>query len=303
MQAWVSNPLNSSQLEAFFSQAQNLGLISSRTTRSSTAETTSLTPGAAKNPFTAFPKEIISEILLYLPLASLKSFAFSGLIPFTISQNNAFWHRKANLDFAFLYDFPTLEGARNWLSIYQELHRQCYATTYVLPGFARAVPDAPERDKSLVLGLANRRRVWGICEQIVEGYVEELRELEVENGAQDGVEKVIVDESLSLLMPIVANPVPSDGKSVKGYFVESWEGLRSGVKLVFWFRDVEEDEGERLCGVGMPGGRAFGLKGKKSIEVEIEEGSWIEGLVLNISGGSENALFSVNIGITGLEVN
>ncbi|KAE8450747.1 hypothetical protein EG329_005660 [Mollisiaceae sp. DMI_Dod_QoI] len=300
-EAWVSNPLTSPQLEAFFTQAQNLGLASSRTTRSSSANATSFTVGT-KNPFTEFPKELISEILLYLPLASLKSFALSGLIPFRLSQNNAFWHRKTILDFAFLYDFPTLEGERYWLSIYQELHRQCYATTYVLRGHGAEESDFEERDKSLVLGLANRRRVWGICVQIVEGYVEEMKELEDEKEAQDGVEKGIVDGSLNLLMPIVGNPVPSDGKAVNGYFVESWEGLKRGARLVFWFQDWEENEDGRLCGVGMPGGRAFGMKGKKTVEVEIEKGCWIEGLVLNIYGGSENALKDVKIGITGVEL-
>lgn len=286
LQAWVSNPLTSDNLTTFFTTtAQTLGLNSAPTTNSSTSTFT--TP---QNPLTKFPKELISEILLYLPLPFLKSFVLSGLLPFNLSQNNAFWHRKSILDFPFLYDFPVLEGERNWHSIYQELHRQCYATT-------PSKDDLDDRDLTLVLGLANRRRVWGICDQIVGEYIECLNELE-DGGGEVG--KEIAEKSLSLSIPIVGNPLPNDGRHISAYFVSSWDELGEGLGLGFFFK--QQGDMEMLCGVEVQGKKVFGIQSEKREDVVVKGGVWVEALVLVVSGGSENCLGSASIGITGLEV-
>jgi len=101
-------------------------------------------------------------------------------------------------------------------------------------------------------------------------------------------------------MPIVGNPLSGDGKGISTYFISSWEDLKKGVVLSFWFE--EESDGGRLCGAEIQGNRVFGVKSQRGDDVVIEEGRWIEGLVLTITGGTENALKDVKIGITGVEV-
>ncbi|KUJ13318.1 uncharacterized protein LY89DRAFT_156806 [Mollisia scopiformis] len=298
-EAWVSNPLTSEQLTYFFSHtAQTLGLNSSPpTTRSST---TTCNP-IPHNPFSNLPKELISEILLYLPLSSLKSFALSGLIPFRLEHNLAFWRRKTNLDFAFLYDLPNLEGERNWLAVYQELHRQCHTTTPEKytddEGEERIVR---ERDQSLVLGLANRRRVWGICEQIVSVYLECLKSLMDDDGDEEKVDVEVVEKSLSLQLPIVGNPLSSDGKSISTFFISSWAELSKELVLAFFFEGRSKEA--RLRGVEAQGKRLFGELGGRIAEVAVEDGARIDGLVLSIVGGSENALKDATMGIAGIEL-
>lgn len=276
----------------FFSNAHSLGLNATPVAKTHTFKTT------PSNPFTICPKELISEILLYLPLPTLKSLALSGLLPFNLSQNNSFWHLKTSLEFPFLYDLPKLEGDRHWLSIYLELYRQCYHLALKKEKNEKGDEVVVgERDKTLVLGLANRRRVWGICEQIVEVYRECLKELEDEEiGVM--IDKSVVEESLSLQMPIVGNPIGSTGKAISMYFISRWEDLRRGLELGFWF---EKEEGA-LCGIEVVGIGTFGRRKWWGDEAVIKEGKWITGMVVNVSGGSENALKDVNIGVTGLEV-
>ncbi|KAF8851868.1 hypothetical protein BDZ45DRAFT_131178 [Acephala macrosclerotiorum] len=326
-EAWVSNPLTSPQLKTFFFNAQDLG----RSASSPPPVTASLNLGS-KNPFTKFSTELIAEILLSLPLASLKSFALSGLAPSPLAQDNAFWHRKTNLDFPFLYDFPALEGERNWLVVYRELQRQCYPNTPVpalqndedekddggFEGGEDAGTDEgdqdeasenalrqSQRDTTLVLSIANRRRVWGICQKIIPGYIAALKELEGDDSSEAITDKAVVESSLSLQMPIVANPLANDEKAISTYFISEWEDLKKGLTLSFWFEDDDGDEKGRLCGVEVQGKRVFGTRGVRFDEPDkftVEEGVWVEALVFVVNGGSENALKDSRMGITAVEL-
>src|SRR6187402_32578 len=216
-------------------QHAKLGILSSTT--GSRAKTQQPVPPAthSSNPFTKLAKELVCEILLHLPYPSLQNFALSGLTPFNLPSISSFWKRKLAIDMPFLWDLPALPGSRDWFAIYHEMRRHCFATTPATrtdEEFNTHV--VGDRDPSIVLGLANRRRVWNCCDQLVELYVKGLSESQRDD-LEDRIDPDIVSSSISLQMPVVAAPVGKEVKSVSAYLLSRWEGLEGGMGLRFWF--------------------------------------------------------------------
>lgn len=196
---------------------------------------------------------------------------------------------------------PVLDGEKNWLLVYSELHRQCFATTpprLSPPNKGSYGEIIEDRDTSLVLGLANRRRVWSICEQITKVYLEVSEALEDEERSQEDVDQEIIEKSLSLYVPIVGNPLGS-GTAISCYFITGWSGLKNGLKLGFRF---ERLGGVFLKGIDVNGVRSFGTRHGSNKEVIIEKGKWIEGFVLNVNGWPDDVLGGTKLGIMGVEV-
>ena len=193
--------------------------------------------------------------------------------------------------------------------MHREMRRQCFATTPELQNVERegamTLPRVVgERDTSLVLGLANRRRVWGACMGLAEVYEKEAGESR--EGKEVGeVEEEIVKGSVSLGMPIVAAPVSMDAKFLSVYLLENWFDLQREMELKFYFEGVEGDEWEgqsRLCGVERVGGRVFGERKGDGASVIVGETVRVEGFVLNV-GGAADLRKMARVGVTGVKVN
>ena len=190
-----------------------------------------------------------------------------------------------------LWDFPSTDQPRDWFSTYQELRRQCFATTPERDPSGQTV--LGERDGSLVLGLANRRRVWMACEQVAKVYLEQKVYAD-DNGNSE------IGEGVSLQMPLVADK-SKDTQSLHTQFLSSWEDLKKKVRFLFYFRD----DG-RLCGVEMMFVEAgyqkiFGIRARESVEVAVPGETWIEGVEFNICD-ADNLIDHAKLGISGLKV-
>ncbi|PVH83688.1 hypothetical protein DL98DRAFT_652168 [Cadophora sp. DSE1049] len=305
-EAWVSNPLTSPQITSFLSTLKDQ--TQSNTSPPTTAKDHTQPPAHAfshpSNPFTTLAKEITCEILLHLPYTTLQNLTLSGLLPFHLPSISAFWKRKLLLDMPFLWDLPVLSSPGNGFDMYREMRRQCFATT---PELGEGEGDVPrvvgERDASLVLGLANRRRVWRACAQLAELYEKELRENKV--GEEVGeVDEEIVKGSVSVGMPIVAAPVSMDAKFLSVYLLEKWGDLQKELELKFYFEDKGDREGEgpgRLCGVERVGGRIFGGRTGEGVSVVVGERVRVEGFVLKVGGAGEFGK-GARVGVTGVKV-
>lgn len=291
-QAWVSNPFSSPQISSFFSTLQDdtISLPPSKALPIPTSPTQNFTP------FSKLAKEVTCEILLYISHGDLRGFALSGLLPFAISTMPSFWHRKLRVDMPFLWDFPVCEPPRDWFQIYHELRRHCFATT---PETEHDEADVLRvvggRDESLVLGLANRRRVWETCSQLAELYVEEMPE---EGAGGKLVVREILEGSVSLGMPIVAAPVEKGAKYISGYLVSEWDDLDRDLELTFHF---ERGPAGRLCGIERVGKGVLGERGE-GVSVLVAKGAYVRGFELNVEGAGEIGEKD-RVGITGVKVN
>lgn len=289
----MSNPFKSPQLSSYFDSLASQPVLQPDSSDEPARYGSSL---SATQPFVGLPKEVTCEILLNLSYTDLQHFTLSGLVPFTLRSIPSFWKRKLFLDMPFLFDFPSLSGSQDWFQLYRELKRHCFATT-------PATEDDEEgrehvivgRDTSLVLGLANRRRVWDTCMHLAGLY-----EVELNDQTQTGetIAEEIRKGSVSLGMPLVATPVSRDAKALCTYLVSSWEDLNEDMVMQFYF--LEEDDG-RLCGICVEGQSVFGQSSQHSVDVVIKSGNWVQGFELNVSGAGDLSN-KAKIGITGVKV-
>ncbi|KAB8246412.1 hypothetical protein BDV35DRAFT_354108 [Aspergillus flavus] len=110
------------------------------------------------DPFGQLPLEIAQQICMFLPGDSLKALAQASLSVQMITQDNSFWKRFMQWDMPWLWEFQTLQNQKdvNYKSLYLWLNKM---TT---PRYGM--------DDLNLMGVANRRRVWGVCEQLASRY-------------------------------------------------------------------------------------------------------------------------------------
>ncbi|KAH6722052.1 hypothetical protein BKA61DRAFT_729448 [Leptodontidium sp. MPI-SDFR-AT-0119] len=296
-EAWVSNPLTSPQITSFLKTIQHQNTISPPNQPESEP-----TPPHTTNPFSKLAKEITCEILLYLPYPALQALTLSGLLPFHLSSISAFWKRKLAIDMPFLWDILTLSNLGDGFDIYHTMKRHCFATTPETEIGEDQIPRVVgQRDLSLVLGLANRRRVWNTCLQLAVLYEKEMGECGGGGGngnKNEDVDQEILMGSKSLGVPIVAAPVSKDAKFLSVFLMERWEDLDREWVVKFYF---EEGEGGRLCGVERVGGVVFGERRGEGWSVVVGEEVRIVGFVLNV-GGAGDLGREARVGVTGVKV-
>lgn len=302
-QAWVSDPLQSSQISQF---------MDSLTTRH-------VSPGRLPSPeharnhqgfFKKLADEIICEILLYLPYDSLKNLVLSGVVSLPFPHIQALWKRRLFNDMPWLWDLPPTEEQRDWFSVYQDLRKQCFTTTPTTVGNGEGKTRAPAgtpagRDTSLVLGLTNRRRIWTTCSQLAriyiakENYIHSHENTCEPRGGNSGQE---FGEGLNLHMPLVSSPVQKDTRSFNLRFFDYWEHLDAEANLTFYFG--KEGFlcwiGSALAGEGSRE-RTFGEMTDDSVQVSIPASTWVKGFEFNIRGANDLSE-QARLGISGLKV-
>lgn len=303
----MSNPYQNEKVSEYFDTVKENRTITVAQTVPTSVKSQLPMPTLPGSPFIKFADEIVLEILLHLSYQDTQSFVLSGITPINLPQAQGYWKRKILIDLPFLWDLSELDGPRDFFKTYRELRRQCFATTPPTgeddKGNTRV--EGP-RDKTLVLGLANRRRVWNTCSQLAELYVKPQKNQMPGSKESQSTSEEITKNSLSLQMPLVASPVSKEFRPLSTYFISSWEDMNKEHTFTFHFND----DG-RLCGleVEMAGTNSSKLLGEKtkipdlgaSSKFVIPAGNWITGFELNI-GNCYTLNKDAKIGITGLMV-
>lgn len=117
-------------------------------------------PMSSPDPFSKLPAELLMMILIHLPAKSMACLSFASVVIARAQLPGGFWRQKLQHDMPWLWDFPYHRNERSsrsldWLQIYKDM--------YV---------GSKSYGKSRFLNLANRRRVWRICEQIAPRFAE-----------------------------------------------------------------------------------------------------------------------------------
>ncbi|KAL1638910.1 hypothetical protein SLS58_008495 [Diplodia intermedia] len=245
----------------------------------------SLSARVRRDPFARLPYDITHQILLLLPAEAVPRLATAShpvhAAVRSSARNPGFWRQALRRCMPWFWELHVLmrhgtvdpeetdfKGLFLWLE----------ACTRPRRGL-----EGP------FMGVANRRRVWGVCEQYGALYVPRVREKERERAVGKEAREIwrgVVNTG----SPVVVWPVPEnegDLRTSTTQWVCAWEEVEGGAVL-----EVTWDEQRTLMGLmlvvsgerrlfGSDGGGRFGSRLKKET-VEIEPGCWIRGLVLHL---------------------
>ena len=259
---------------------------------------------ASASPFNSMTPEILHEIILCLPYSDLQSFVRSGLYDRPLQGVHSFWKRKLQTDMPWLWDLPSPEQELNWFLVYREFRRQCFPGTVVfdprLDGTDRRLLDITSirRDHSLVLGLANRRRIWQTCEQLIKAYLQEV------NRRDHGVEGEIEKNSIATATKLVAHPVEKKAHSLKTCFLRSctWEAtLEWDNEFVLYFQEDGRLSGIKMVMEDESSGEVFGAETDKMESVLIPKSTWVSHFEVILSG-TDSVEKEAKVGICGMAV-
>ncbi|KAF2119207.1 hypothetical protein BDV96DRAFT_567199 [Lophiotrema nucula] len=135
-----------------------------------------------------------------------------------------------------------------------------------------------------LMGIANRRRIWNVCQQIVPLYRKQVPENDLA-GSQDEEARTILQSSASLYMPMVAFPRIKEARTVSTLFIRSWDDISKPCLFeTFWNSETA------LVGIAVTFGIQTRLFGEKGVEgsivhkysVSIPENDWINEVVLQM---------------------
>ncbi|KAF9690589.1 hypothetical protein EKO04_011428 [Ascochyta lentis] len=130
------------------------------------------------------------------------------------------------------------------------------------------------------MGIANRRRIWNVCEQLSPIYnLKVCRTVQEELDHEEA--KAVLDTAVSLHMPMVMYPQPKNAHTTSIQFIRSWNEVGNQASdLETYFR---EQDGA-LIGISVNfgnGERLFGSKeGKKGQSMHIRAHDWVQEIVV-----------------------
>jgi hypothetical protein len=156
------------------------------------------------------------------------------------------------------------------------------------------------------MGIANRRRIWRVCEEVKKVYMERVSQDAKLNDQDDEDARAVMEKSFSLQMPIVLYPQPEGSVTISQQWIRSWDELHSPSKVLesFWHPTGS------LVGLGVKFGsdrRIFGQGESKEFGITIRSvlipaNEWIRGIVLYLSNINLLKLPESTVSIKGLSV-
>ncbi|OOF93907.1 hypothetical protein ASPCADRAFT_209130 [Aspergillus carbonarius ITEM 5010] len=119
------------------------------------------------SPFGKLPLEIVFQICMLLPGDSLKALAQASLNIHIVTQDNLFWKQFMQRDMPWFWE---LQAAKN-----QKLsHDLNYKKMYMW--LDKMTAPRYGMDDLKLIGVANRRRIWGVCEELADRYTKSLNQ-------------------------------------------------------------------------------------------------------------------------------
>jgi hypothetical protein len=221
--------------------------------------------------------DILNLLFPYLPHEAVLAFRQASWHVFKSTCDNSFWRRMIRreiLPWSWELEPSLILDTVNARLFYLWLHK---VTTHT---FGMEGP---------FMSIANRRRIWHVCEEVRKIYMERVaQEAELELGGRDDKNAmVIMEKSTSLQMPIVLHPQPKESVLLSQQWIRSWDELHHPSKVFesFW------DPKGRLAGLGVKFGserRIFGQGEGKEFgitvrAVPIPADEWIKEIVLHLS--------------------
>lgn len=235
-----------------------------------------ITAKVTSDPFEKLPYDIIYKICFLLPSASIIDLSMASKQVFTLLNTNTdFWRSciRSKMPWFFelhhlLDDLEIMKG-KDMMGLFQWATRATTARMYMTGPF---------------MSIANRRRIWEVCERIADPYFERMQRKA--NHAPAYIDRMISETATCGFMPIVSCPLPQKMDLALIFWVQSWDEIyeKENELETFW----DDAEGS-LVGISLaPRGhrRLFGrddsMDAVSKIAINFEKKEWIKGFILHI---------------------
>ncbi|KAJ5998541.1 hypothetical protein N7451_006351 [Penicillium sp. IBT 35674x] len=154
----VANPVEIPQLDAEFdiimkSQAKNAGQDQN---------------SQGKDVFNRLPLELRYDVFKLLPAGSILALKAASWVMHTTTLPREFWRHRLRSEMPWLWEIHDIDVFES-----QELENKASKLLLDIPVKSQYT----SKNDDYILGLANRRRIWGVCEQIRSRYFEKLKDI------------------------------------------------------------------------------------------------------------------------------
>lgn len=116
--------------------------------------------------FNRLPIELRQEVFKLLPASSILALKAASLAMHTTTLPSGFWKHRLRSEMPWLWEIHDID-------VFQSQELEAKASRLLLGIQTKSRYTLKNED--YILGLANRRRIWGVCEQIHERYLEKLK--------------------------------------------------------------------------------------------------------------------------------
>lgn len=248
-------------------------------------EVSALAKEPKSDPFRKLPFELLAGIFSELDSRPLLNLAYASPHVHRVSRDARFWLERFQTHMPWFFELQIFvrdllgaiatkdldDNAENGNSL-----RYLYA-------WAESVTSPRLHMTSPFIGIANRRRIWGVCKQLTDRYLTD-QSLAV---GEIGKAPQLRSQTISSLMPVICHPKPLHEKMETAFFIQSWDdSTRQGKSLeLFW------DPENALVGMAarfahISNRRLFGQDdaglGRTVTSIPIEDGDWISGFILHL---------------------
>lgn len=120
------------------------------------------------SPFGRLPFELVERICLYLPGDSLKALTQASLSIQLLTQDNFFWKQFMQWDMPWFWELHASQTRKKAPEDLNYKRLYLWLDSMTTPRYGM--------DDLSVIGVANRRRIWGVCEQLAPQYFKGLHQ-------------------------------------------------------------------------------------------------------------------------------
>jgi hypothetical protein len=223
------------------------------------------------DPLSILPYDVVFEITKHLRIDEVLKLTQASWHVFNLTRQSTFWTQMT-----YMHILP-------WFCEWADMLKSITLPTSFNPKNTFFWLDHVTKVKfgmeGPLMGIANRRRIWEVCDQLAVNY-NRICGTE-ESSIPDGEEaKNILRTAVCLDMPIVIHPEPRTGRTISAQFIDSWSELeyRSCRLDTYWSLhqtltgiELSFDDTKRLFGVA---------QGEKGQTVEMAPGEWIQEIVV-----------------------
>lgn len=228
-----------------------------------------------QDPLTMLPYDILHGVFAELSMKDTLSLVQASWHVFDSTRDPAFWRLMIRVhirpffwELDNFFEKATLPDTFDWRGMFQWLNDISRGE------FGMSGP---------LMNIANRRRIWEVCEQLAPMYFEKLNEREYEEPSDEEAAAVMAVAE-NYYMPRTLFPAPAEPRPIKTQFVGSWSDVKyRGCNFdTYW-----ADPYNRLVGISVDfglGPRLFGsTEGRKGQSLRIKSGDWIKEIRLSLT--------------------